>query len=183
MARAVLYVGWLMDNGDVRLHRQELSFVLSGLASPASVRIELYSDAEAEIAMFASIPCIQLGASYSSHPSQILELILQPHRIQLQIADAPPSLPVSLQVICGGSFLFGSLYVTETVQTTISTSAERVRIIGPGYWAVPVIVPTPARPVQPAKFSNISDQRQNIADQRQIGLMPPKTVTEMVETH
>ncbi len=134
-----------IEEGAHGLH--QLDFSLSGLASPAVVTIELATAAEAEMELLVSMPCVQIGAAFGGHQMQILEMKLQPRRIQFQVANPPPILPISLQVTGGHGFLFGRLQVTETVQATISTAAEQVRIVGPGYWAVPVLAPSPARAV------------------------------------
>jgi hypothetical protein len=68
----------------------------------------------------------------------IRDMFIQPRRIQFEVLDPPPQLPVSLQIACNGDFVFGWLQVPENIQTSIATAAQRIRIVGPSYWAVPL---------------------------------------------
>jgi hypothetical protein len=117
--------------------RHQLDFVLHGL-SPGTVRIEFPATAEAENVMLTTMPSILLGASYADSPALISNLSVQPSRIQFDVASPPALLPVTLQVRCNSPFIFGWLQVPETIQTTIATVMEQIRIVGPSYWALPL---------------------------------------------
>ncbi|HEY4940850.1 MAG TPA: hypothetical protein VII56_05435 [Rhizomicrobium sp.] len=117
--------------------RHQLDFTLYDLPA-TTVRIDFPAAAGAENMMLTAMPMIQLGASYTNAPIIINNLSLQPRRIQFEIASPPSLLPITLQIACSGAFVFGWLQVPESVQTAIATVAQRIRIVGPGYWALPL---------------------------------------------
>lgn len=88
--------------------------------------------------MLAAMPTIRIGANYVSSAIIINNLVIQPRRLQFEVASPPALLPIELQVLCRGPFVFGWLLVPETVQTVIATAAQQIRIVGPSYWAVPL---------------------------------------------
>ena len=88
--------------------------------------------------MLASMPTVRIGAAYMASPIVVNSLSLQPRRIQFELASAAALLPISVQIACRGPFLFGWLLVPETIQTVIATAAERIRVVGPSYWALPL---------------------------------------------
>lgn len=120
--------------------RHQLNFTLYNLPA-TTVRIDFPSAAGAETMMWTSMPTIQLGASYTNTPVVINNLFIQPRRIEFEIASPPSQLPIALQIESGSQFVFGWLLVPESVQTVIATVAQRIRIVGPGYWALPLWQP------------------------------------------
>lgn len=119
------------------LLRHQLDFTLYSLPA-TTVRIDFPVAAEAEIMMLAAMPTIRIGANYVASAIVINSLVIQPRRLQFEIANPPALLPIALQVLCRGPFVFGWLRVPETVQTVIATAAQQIRIVGPSYWAVPL---------------------------------------------
>jgi hypothetical protein len=117
--------------------RHQLEFVLFDLPS-TTVRIDFPTSASAENLMLMAMPSIQIGASYSAPALVVSNLFIQPRRLQFTIANPPAQLPITLQIACPGPFVFGWLQVPENVQTAIATVAQRLRIVGPSYWALPL---------------------------------------------
>lgn len=144
--------------------RHQLDFVLHDLPS-GTVRIDFPVMAGAENVMLATVPTIQLGASYAASPALISNLFLQPRRIQFDITSPPALLPLKLQIRCNSPFMFGWLQVPENIQTTIATVVERIRIVGSSYWALPLGqgIPEPTqRPVaatRPAEAVKPAEKR------------------------
>ena len=118
------------------LHHQ-LDFLLYDLPA-TTVRIDFPAEAGAELLLHFVVATVQIGAGYMPSALGINSLSIQPRRIQFEIASPPPVLPVSLRIACPGGFTFGWLQVPETVQTVIATTSERIRIVGPSYWALPL---------------------------------------------
>jgi len=123
--------------------RHQLDFALYDLG-PTTVRIDFPFASGAEASMVTEMPVIRFGASYDDSGIGINNLLIQPRRIQFEITKAPPLLPISLQISCDAAFVFGWLLVPENIQTAIRTVAQQIRIVGPGYWALPLAQPTRA---------------------------------------
>jgi len=138
------------DTNPVLLH--QIDFMLYNLPE-TTVRIDFPVAAVAEIMMLAAMPSVRIGANYIASAIVINNLLIQPRRLQFEVANTPALLPITLQILCRGPFVFGWLRVPETVQTVIATAAQQIRIVGPSYWAVPLgpgaVAPEPAAP-QPA---------------------------------
>lgn len=126
-----------MEEGSIQSLRHRLNFTFYDLPA-TTVRIDFPAASGAETMMLASIPAIQIGASYMESGLVINNLLIQPRRIQFEIASAPALLPITLQIACPGPFVFGWLLVPGIAQTGIATAAQQVRIVGPGYWALPL---------------------------------------------
>jgi hypothetical protein len=112
--------------------------VLFGMPSTGWMRLDLPIASEACFTMLPWIPAVQLGASYGGGMMTLRNFQLQPRRLQFEIDGAPAELPLSLQIASPQPFLFGWLQVPDLVQTSIATSAQRMRLVGTTYWAVPV---------------------------------------------
>jgi hypothetical protein len=69
---------------------------------------------------------------------------------------APVELPISLQIASAQPFLFGWLQVPDFVQTSIATSAQRMRLVGATYWALPVVDQIARGPSSDSDSSNSS---------------------------
>ncbi|HXC55138.1 MAG TPA: hypothetical protein VNU97_07580 [Rhizomicrobium sp.] len=126
-----------MDADGNQTLRHQLDFTLYNLPS-TTIRIDFPTAAGAENILLTAMPTIRLGASYTPSPVTVSNLFVQPRRIECEISNAPSLLPISLQITCGGPFVFGWLLVPESVQTVIATAVQRIRIVGPGYWALPL---------------------------------------------
>lgn len=120
-----------------QLRRHQLDFTLYNLPS-ATVRLDFPKEANAEIIMLSAIPAVTLGASYAGAPVIIKSLSLQPRRLLFDIESPPTLLPLTLQIACNGPFVFGWIQVPGEVQTAIVTAVQRIRIVGPSYWALPL---------------------------------------------
>lgn len=119
------------------LVRHQIDFILYNLP-PSTVSINLATTAGAENFMLTSIPMVRVGAAYIENQTQISNLYIRPRRIEMEIDTAPALLPLSLQITSRDPFVYGWLQVPEGVQTSIATAVQRIRIIGPGYWALPL---------------------------------------------
>ncbi|HEU0084804.1 MAG TPA: hypothetical protein VFQ87_18265 [Bradyrhizobium sp.] len=115
----------------------QIDFTLHNLPS-ATVRIDLPKEADAEITMLRAMPTIGLGVSYSGAPVIINSLSLQPRRLLFEVESPPSLLPLTLHIACKGAFVFGWIQVPGDVQTAIITTAQRIRIVGSSYWALPL---------------------------------------------
>jgi hypothetical protein len=120
-----------------QLPRHQIGFTLYDLPS-ATVRLDLPKEADAEIIMLRAISTIDLGASYIGEPVTFKSLSIQPRRLLFEIESAPSLLPLTLQIACKGPFVFGWIQVPGNVQTAIVTAAQRIRIVGSSYWALPL---------------------------------------------
>lgn len=144
------------ENSVLLQHALDITFF--GLPSTASVRIDLPIAAGAEIPMSTSTPAVHLGARYSGGAMTVSSFSLTPRRLQFDLENAPASLPLLLHIQSRSAFVQGWLQVPEGVQTLIVTAAQRIRFVGPGYWAVPLIqaegrsaaAPKPAPAPRPA---------------------------------
>ncbi|HEX8380450.1 MAG TPA: hypothetical protein VF619_07875 [Allosphingosinicella sp.] len=122
-----------------RLTLHELSLVLYGLPSTATVRLDLPIASGASIAMLPWIPAVQLGASQGVGFMTLRNFRLQPRRLQFEVEGAPAELPLTLQVSSAQPYLFGWLQVPDQVQSSIATALQRMRVVGATYWALPVV--------------------------------------------
>ena len=129
-----------MDSDELSAPICALNFTFVGLSGQETVVIHLPDTSGASLALSANRPAIELGVGYGDAAFSVSELVLQPRRLFFTVAGAPARLPVVLRVRAPGPFLFGSLQVGQNVETVVSTAAERLRILGPGFWAVPVPV-------------------------------------------
>jgi hypothetical protein len=176
------------DNSVLLQHALDITFF--GLPATASVRIDFPIAAGAEIPMSTSSPAVRLGASYSGAAMTVSSFSLTPRRLQFDLENAPASLPLLLHIESRSAFVQGWLQVPEDVQTLIVTAAQRIRFVGPGYWAVPLIQPerhsaapkpTPApRPAQaaaPSRSSRSSRSRQTPAPRPAARPTPAPTPT------
>lgn len=121
------------------LHALDLTFF--DLPSSASIRLEFPIEAGAVIPMAVTTPSVRLGASFGDGEMTIGSFSIGPRRIEFDIENAPAKLPLVLQVICSAPFLHGWLQVPGNVQALIGTAAQRIRFVGPGYWALPLVQP------------------------------------------
>jgi hypothetical protein len=120
-----------------QLPRHQIDFTLYNLPS-ATVRLDLPKEADAEIIMLQAMPTISLGAAYIGEPVIFKSLSIQPRRLLIEIESAPSMMPLTLQIACKGPFVFGWIQVPGNVQTAIGTAAQRIRIVGSSYWALPL---------------------------------------------
>lgn len=125
------------------LTRHIINITFHDLPSTAPVRIDFPIDTDAIVPMSLSTPTLSLGASYGGGAMTLSALSLTPRRIQFNLEDAPASLPLTVGLVSNSAFLFGWLQVPGGVQTTIASAVEQIRFVGPGYWAVPLIVAEP----------------------------------------
>jgi hypothetical protein len=116
--------------------QHQLDFKFYNLVPPTMVRIYFPNLEDADLT--SALPMIQLGAGYTDSPVSISNLLVQSQRIQFEIVSAPSLLPISLKITCPGPFVYGWLLVTANVQTVIATQVEQIRVVGPGYWALPL---------------------------------------------
>lgn len=139
---------------DSALSQHALDMTFYDLPSSASVRIDFPIETGALIPIPVATPAVRLGAGYGGGEMAIRGLSIQPRRIEFDIENAPATLPLVVHILCGGPFVHGWLQVPGNVQVSIATSAQRIRFVGPGYWAVPLIqaeaVPKPAPRPAPA---------------------------------
>ncbi|MDQ0252259.1 hypothetical protein J2W22_004347 [Sphingomonas kyeonggiensis] len=142
------------ENSASLQHALDLTFY--DLPSSASIRLEFPIETGAVIPVLVATPSVRLGASYGGGEMVIRGLSIQPRRIEFDIENAPATLPLLVHVLCSGPFLHGWLQVPGNVQASIATAAQRIRFVGPGYWAVPLIQPegdgkpAAAKPAAPA---------------------------------
>lgn len=138
--------------------RHQLDFTFYNLV-PTTVRI--YFPILEGADMTSGPLMVQIGAGYVDSALSIRNLLIQPRRIQFEIAQAPSLLPISLKIICPGAFVYGWLLVPATVQTVIATVVEQIRFVGPGYWALPLWSEDEAAPtfIAPPPFSNSAAAR------------------------
>lgn len=127
------------ENGALLQHALDLTFY--DLPSSASIRLDLPIETGALIPMAVATPSVRLGASYGDGEMTIGRFSLGPRRIEFDIENAPAKLPLCIQVLCNAPFLHGWLQVPGDVQVSVGTAAQRIRFVGPGYWAVPLIQP------------------------------------------
>ena len=127
------------ENSLLLQHALDITFF--GLPATASVRIDFPIAAGAEIPMSTSTPVVRLGASYGGGAIGMRNFSITPRRLQFDLENAPASLPLLLHILSRNAFAYGWLQVPEDVQTLIVTAAQRIRFVGPGYWAVPLIQP------------------------------------------
>lgn len=126
----------------------KIHFTLVGIGGSNTIRLDFPNEARTRIALMRQESAFQLGAPFGDSGFVINELVLQPQRLLFTVSGAPAELPLMLRVTGPGPFLFGWLQVPDSAQTIIATAAERVRIMGPGYWAVPV--PGAVKPMAPS---------------------------------
>ena len=169
--------GQARDDRERFQSRQELSVALAGLPSPASVTLDLSRAASSAVTMLRAMPSIRIDSGAGAAPAAVTAIRLQPQRIEIEVVSAPPVLVITLQVACDGPFLFGWLHVPEETFATIATSVERLRIVGPGYWAVPVW--EPARP--PGGAPVLAEEVPVITHQRQTARIAPERVAETAQ--
>jgi hypothetical protein len=89
--------------------------------------------------MTLATPAVRLGASYGSGGMAVSGFALTPRRLEFELDNAPASLPLLVHVLSRSSFVYGWLQVPGGVQVSIATSVERIRFVGPGYWALPLV--------------------------------------------
>ena len=170
-----------MDSGENDLPVVQLNFALLGLSGRETVVLRLPDASGASLAMLTDRSSFEIGVIYGDAAFSISELVLQPQRLFFTVTGAPPRLPLILRVRAPGPFLYGSLQVGETVETIVSTAAERVRILGPGYWAVPVpLLAAPASRPAMAAIARAAPRRASVvkpAPTRQPPARPPATTT------
>ena len=71
-------------------------------------------------------------------PAAVADSYEDPAYAEFDIENAPATLPLLVHILCGGRFLHGWLQVPGDVQVSIATAVQRIRFVGPGYWAVPL---------------------------------------------
>jgi hypothetical protein len=135
------------ENSGLLRHALDLTFF--GLPATASVRLDFPIASDAEIPLSASVPAVLLGARYAGGAMGMRSFSITPRRLQFELENAPDSLPLLVHIQSRSAFVHGWLQVPEGVQTLIATAAQRIRFVGPGYWAVPLIQPEAPRAAMP----------------------------------
>jgi len=120
---------------------QMISFLFYGLPPSSAIKIELPSSSESRFTLVAP-GFIEWGTTYTGQ-IEFAELIIRPRRIVAELTVVPQSFLFKLQMPCTGPFLEGNVQVPNGVQITIASAVERIRIFGPGYWAIPILTSAP----------------------------------------
>ena len=149
-----------MSADSTALLHHALDITFYDLPSNAVIRLDFPGSAGAMIPMTLATPAVRLGASYGSGGMAVSGFALTPRRLEFELDNAPASLPLLVHVLSRSSFVYGWLQVPGGVQVSIATSVERIRFVGPGYWALPlvqsdgressVVKPTPTAKPEPA---------------------------------
>lgn len=128
-----------MSADSTALLHHALDITFYDLPSNAVIRLDFPGSAGAMIPMTLATPAVRLGASYGSGGMAVSGFALTPRRLEFELDNAPASLPLLVHVLSRSSFVYGWLQVPGGVQVSIATSVERIRFVGPGYWALPLV--------------------------------------------
>jgi hypothetical protein len=156
-----------MSADSTALLHHALDITFYDLPASAAIRLDFPVSAGATIPMALSTPAVRLGASYGGGGMAANGFSLTPRRFELELENAPAALPLLVHVLSRSSFVYGWLQVPGGVQVSIATSVERIRFVGPGYWALPLaqfegrenplLKTTPAGRAEPVASSPPSD--------------------------
>jgi hypothetical protein len=128
-----------MSADSTALLHHALDITFYDLPSSAMIRLDFPGGAGAMIPMSLATPAVRLGASYGSGGISVDGFALTPRRLEFELGNAPASLPLLVHVLSRSNFVYGWLQVPGGVQVSIATSVERIRFVGPGYWALPLV--------------------------------------------
>ncbi|MBX9814086.1 MAG: hypothetical protein A4S12_13925 [Proteobacteria bacterium SG_bin5] len=130
------------EQSEYKIHSVKFTFI--DLAVSNDIQIEISEYCDASVATMIEYPVFELGAAFQTAALSVSELVLRPRRIYFTVANPPARLPMQLRIMTRAPIIFGRLHVPDKAQTEIATMIERVRLMGPGYWAVPVLPPAGA---------------------------------------
>jgi hypothetical protein len=125
-----------MPPNKINSNFQLISFVFYDLPASAVIRVVLRNTSASYFTL--ELPgFFQLGNLFGQ-PPRFSEFVVQRKRIMMSVEGAPSYFSLSVQMVCSETFLEGSVFVPDKVQTRIGSSIEALQIIGSGYWVVPI---------------------------------------------